>query len=284
MAFEETGQLTLRAEHIESAVQNFKLQEFKMLPLCEIRRSTAEKNSYFDEQDSDLTRTVTTGVTGTSLGHTPRGAAFNSVQPSWEKQTEYPSKHTGTDTILWEDLITDAFNVAGRSALRVTRAVAHSQDKVIITELNTTTQTSVGSDWSDADVSLRVPKDDILTAIAGMEINEWYVLKSNGYIVMHPTNKKEALGNGGMGDAYENIVTENGRKETLLGLNLISTIAQTLGTATLGIPKIAMRWYQVSPLQTASVFRPGKDLTIDAWLYGVPALVNNNAAYKLTGI
>ena len=284
MAFEETGQLTLKNEHVDAVVKNFSLQEFKMYPLCNVVKTNSDKNTYYDEQDSDNQKTVTTGITATTLSKTPRGAEFNILNHSWEKQSEYPSKHTGKSVILWEDFATDSFNVVGRSSLRVVRAIGLSQDTVIITELNTTTNTSAASaTWDNADVSIRNPKLDILTAIEGMELENWDAIKNNAHIVMHPTNKKECLANGGMGDDYENIITEKGRTEKLVGLTLISTKAQTENTVTLVIPKVAMNWYEVSPLKSQLVERFGIDYTISAFLYGVPALVNNNAAYKLTG-
>lgn len=284
MAFEFSGQLTLRKEHVDTVLKNFHLQDFKMIGICNVVKTNADKNTYFDERDSDSQKMTTTGITATTLSKTPRGAEFNVVRHSWEKQSEYPSKHTGTDVILWEDFITDSFNVVARSALRVSRAISLSQDTVIITELNTTTSTHTASEtWDNADVSLRDPKYDILTSIEKMELNNVDLLNNNGFMVMHPTNKKEALANGAMGDDYENTVTENGRKERLLGLTLISTKAQTENTVTFGIPKVAMNWYEVSPLKTELKERFGIDFTISAFLYGVPALVNNNAAHKLTG-
>jgi len=276
--------LELAAEHVDAVVKNYALQEFKMLPLCSIISTKADKNTYYDETDSDLLKTTTTGITATSLSKSPRGAEFNAVHPSWTKVSEYPSKHTAKAVILWEDTIVDALPVVARTLLRVTRAIAKSVDTVCIAELNTTTNTSASSaTWDNADASLRNPKYDILTAIEGMEIDNWDVLANNGYIVMHPTNKKECLSNGSMGDSYENIVTEKGRQERLLGLKLISTIAQTENTVTLGIDKVALAWYEVSPLKTDTQIRAGIDYAISAWMYGVPALINNNAAYKLTG-
>lgn len=279
--------LDLSAEHVDAVVKNFALKEFKMLPLCKIIPTSADKNTYYDETDSDLTKTVTTGITATSLSKSPRGAQFNAVHPSWTKVSEYPSKHTAKAVILWEDTLVDALPVVARTLLRVTRAVGNSLDTVIITELNTTTNTSAASNtWDNADVSLQNPIYDLLTAIEGMEIDNWDVLANDGFVVMHPTNKKELLANSSVrnsGQFYTSAVTENGKIERICGLRIVSTTSQTANTVTLGISQVAIAFYQVSPLKTDTVIRAGLDYAISAWVYGVPALINNNAAYKLTG-
>ena len=191
----ETRQIDLRAEHVDAVVKNFALQEFKGLSICNIVPTNADKNTYFDETDADLTKTTTTGITKTSLGGTPRGAEFNIVTPSWAKKSEYPSKHTGKAVILWEDTLTDNMPVVARTLLRVTRTVSNSMDKVIVTEIATTTNTTTAvATWDNAVISDRDPIFDILTAKEYFKINNWDIDGTiNAFIWLHPTNEKELL-------------------------------------------------------------------------------------------
>ena len=283
----ETGDLTLRAEYVDSIVKNFALKDFKMLGICNIQATKASKNTYFEETDADLVKTATTGITGTSLGEVARGAAFPNVTPSFTEINEYLSKHAASATILWEDTITDRIPISMRTLLRVSRAVANSMDKVIITELNTTTNTGAASNtWDNAVISLRDPVKDILTGIAGMSIDNWDVLVNEGFIVIHPTNKMELLSNQGVVNAgmfYTSAVTKEGTIEKICGLRIIETTSQTENTVTMGISKIAMTWFQACPLTTDTKVNAGVDYTVKAWAYGTPALINNNAAWKITG-
>lgn len=273
----------LRKEVVDAVVKNFALEEFKMLPLCSVVATSGWKQTYFDETDADLS-----GGLGSNVKGIPRLAAFPFGQVTWTEVNARLAKY-GMDSVLsWEDVHKLSIDSKARTMLRNARAVANSVDTAIITELATTTATAGASaTWDNDDISLRNPIKDIMTAISQMQVNNWDPLANGrGFIVLHPTNHMELLTNESIrnaGQFYTSAVTEKGKVSYICGLKIIVANSATENTVLLGIDKDALTWYEGSPLKTEVIEDPAVKYTIRSWQVGVPVLINNNAAYKITG-
>ena len=199
---------------------------------------------------------------------------------------QYAKKHGADNFITWEVATLSAIDVKARMLERVGRAIANSVDAAIIAELATTTNTAAAvQTWDNATESLQQPLKDILTGIAGMAIDNWNAYK-NGYIIMHPTNFMELMNNPvcrNAGQFYTSEVTRNGRVGKICGLTIIVNNASTENTVLMCIGQAAMTWYEAKPLTTHVIEKPGIGFTIRAWQVGIPVLINNNAAWKITG-
>ena len=278
---DSVGMQDLRAEEVDRIVKNFALEEFKMLPLCSIASTSAWKQTYYQETDSDLT-----GGTGSAVAGVPRLAAFPYGEVTWTETAARVLKHGMDAVISWEDAKTDAIDVMGRSLLRIARAIANSVDGVIITELATTTNTAAAvATWDAAVVADRDPVQDILAGIEGMALDNWDALSGDGFIVLHPTNYKELMMHEDVKNSsrfYSSDVTKKGKVERICGLRVIVANSSTEDVVLMGISKTAMTWYEASPLKTHVMEDPGVKFTVRAYQVGVPVLINNNAAWKIT--
>ena len=277
------GEQDLRKEEVDKVVKNYALEAFTMLQVCSIVKTTAAKNTYYQETDSDITKTTTTALTDTTFAGVPEGAAFPYVQHSWTETAERVKKHGAVNVISWEVWTLSAIDVRARIMERVGRAIAKSVDTAIITELATTTNTaSAVATWDNATESLQQPLKDILKGLAGMAVDNWDAYK-NTFIIMHPNNFMELMNNPVIRNASAEIVKGNGRVKIVAGCTVIVNNASTENTVLMAVGKSAMTWYQAKPLTTNVSEEPGETYKIKAWQVGVPVLINNNAAWKITG-
>jgi len=277
------GEADLRASDIDAIVKNYALENLDMLQVCTVVPTSASANVYYQETDSDITKTVTTDITSTSFGGAPAGAVFPFVEHSWTETTERVKQHGADNVIDWTVWKLSAIDVKARMLERIGRAIAKSVNTAIITELATTTNTAAAvATWDNATESLQQPLKDILIGIAGMQIDNWNPYKQC-YIIMHPTNFMEVMNNPVIRNASQTIVTGAGRVTTIAGCQVIVNNASTENTVLMCIGKAAMTWYQAQPLTTYVKEDPGQTLLIRAYQMGVPVLINNNAAWKITG-
>jgi len=277
------GEQDLRKEDIDAIVKNYALENFTMLQVCTVVKTNAAANTYYQETDSDITKTTTTDITDTTFGGAPEGAVFPYVEHSWTETTERVKQHGADNVISWNVWKLSAIDVKARMLERVGRAIAKSVDTAIITELATTTNTAAATaTWDNATESLQQPLKDILTGIAGMQIDNWNPYKQT-YIIMHPTNFMELMNNPVIRNASQTIITSAGKTTTIAGCTVIVNNASTEDTVLMCIGKSAMTWYEAQPLTTYVKEDPGQTLLIRAYQMGVPVLINNNAAWKITG-
>lgn len=280
---DQAGMADLRGEDVDKIVKNYALEAFTMLQVCTVVKTDKATNTYYTETDSDITKTVTTGVTGTTFAGLAEGAVFPNVEHSWTEVNERVKKHGADNTLSWEVVNLSAIDVRARMLQRVGRAIAKSVDTAIITELATTTNTAAATaTWDNATESLQQPLKDILVGIAGMAIDNWDAY-NNCYIIMHPTNFMELMNNPVIRNASQTIVKGNGRVMNVAGTTVIVNNASTENTVLMCIGQNAMTWYEASPLKTDLKEDAGQTYRIRAWQVGVPVLVNNNAAWKITG-
>lgn len=273
----------LRATTISRIVTGFALQSYKLKQLCMLQSSKAWTESYYAEGSTELTAGGEISVKGV-----PRLANFPYGEANWTLTSGRNIKHAMEGVISYEDAKTDAFDVISRTLLRIGRAVASSVDGVIAAGiLASAGNTAVANaTWNNAVVADRDPIQDILNAKAAIAIDN-YDPDKNGYIIMHPTNFAELLGNASIrnaGQFYTDAVTKNGVVGRLLGLTIISTNSVTEGGAQVLIAKEACTWKSVVGLTVNTLYDPGIKYTIRAYEIGQLQVPNPDAICKITGI
>lgn len=282
------GEADLRAEDVDAIVKNYALEQFTGLQICTVVKTNSEKNTYYQETDSDITPVTTTGITGTQLGfgQRPEGAIFPHVEHSWTETAERVKMHGAVHTMSWQVWKLSAIDVKARMLERVARAIALSVDNAIYTELATTTSTAAAvATWDNATESLQQPLKDILIARSKLKINNW-TTSSNLKMIIHPTNFMELLNNPvvrNAGQFYTDGVTRNGVVGKVADFTIIESNAMTENTILFCISQTAMSWYEAVALTTKMEDDSPHTISITAYQMGVPVLINNNAAYKLTG-
>jgi len=278
-----TGMADLRAENVSKIVTGFALQEYKMKQLCMIQSSNAWTETYYKETAADLT-----GGLGSAVKGVPRLAAFPYGEVTWTKTSGRNIKHAMEGVISWEDAKTNAIDVIARTLLRIARAVASSVDGVIAAAVlaDAGNTTAANATWNNAVIADRDPIQDILDAKALIAIDN-YNVDSNGYLLVHPTNYAELLGNANVrnaGQFYTDDVTRNGRVGRLLGLTVISSNSVTEGGAQVVIGKEACTWKSVVGLTVKTIEDPGIKYTIRAYEVGQIQTVNPDAICSITGV
>ncbi|MAF43361.1 MAG: hypothetical protein CMI54_04200 [Parcubacteria group bacterium] len=280
---DSTGQADLRAENVSRVVEGFALQEYKMKQLCMVQSSSAWTETYYTETAADLTAGGNLSVEGV-----PRLANMPYGEVTWTKTSGRNVKHAMEGVISWEDAKTNAIDVIARTLLRIGRAVAKSVDGVIAAAVlaSAGNTTAANATWNNADISSRDPIQDILDAKALIEVDN-YNPNKNGFLLVHPTNYSELLGNANVrnaGQFYTDKVTRNGVVGSLLGLTVVSSNSVTEGGAQVVIAKEAMTWKQVAPLTVKSIEDPGIKWTIRAFEVGQIQVVNPDAICTITGV
>jgi hypothetical protein len=278
-----TGEQDLRAENFSRIVKGFALQEYKMKQLCMVESSNSWTETYYAETAADLE-----GGTGSDVKGVPRLAAFPYGEVSWTKTSGRNVKHAMEGVLSWEDIKTNNVPMIARTLLRIARAVAKSVDTEIASAIvaSAGNTTAANATWNNAVIADRDPIQDILDAKALIAIDN-YNPDKNGYLLVHPTNYAELLGNSNIrnaGQFYTDSVTRNGVVGSLLGLTVISSNSVTEGGAQVVIAKEALTWKSVVPLTVKTIDDPGIKTTIRAWEVGQIQVVNADAICKITGV
>jgi len=280
---DSTGQADLRAEHVSRVVKGFALQEYRMKQLCMIESSNAWTETYYAETTADLT-----GGLGSDVEGVPRLANFPYGEVTWTKTSGRNIKHGMEGIISWEDVKTNNVPMIARTLLRIARAVAKSVDGVIAASIvaNAGNTTPANATWNNAVIADRDPIQDILDGKAMIAIDN-YDPDKNGFLLVHPTNYAELLGNANVrnaGQFYSDSVTRNGIVGRLLGLTVVSSNSVTEGGAQIVIAKEACTWKSVVGLTVKTIEDPGIKYTIRAWEVGQIQVVNADAICTITGV
>lgn len=280
---DSTGMADLRAETVSRIVKGFALQEYKMKQLCMIESSNSWTETYYAETAADLT-----GGTGSAVKGVPRLAKFPYGEVTWTKTSGRNVKHAMEGILSWEDVKTNNVPMIARTLLRIARAVAKSVDDTVAAAIlaSAGNTTAANATWNNAVIADRDPIQDILDAKALIAIDN-YNPDKNGYLLVHPTNYAELLGNANIrnaGQFYSDSVTRNGVVGRLLGLTVISSNSVTEGGAQVVVAKEACTWKQVVGLTVKTIDDPGIKYTIRAWEVGQIQVVNADAICKITGV
>lgn len=273
----------LRKENVSAVVQGFALQRFKIKPLVLVKRSSAWKETYFQETSTELT-----GGLGSTIKGVPRLANFPHATPTWTEKNAWQVKHGCEGVIAMEDVRTSEIDVIGRVLLRVARAVAKSVDDdiwAVISESQSATNINsvaiaAGSEWDSATVANRDPINNILEAIQKIEESNYDWEQGNGFILVSPKDKRNLLANPNIrnaGQFYSDAVTRNGVIGSLLGGTLISSTTVTADFALVGIKKECATYQEVYPLTVTTIEEPQISWTVRASELGVTQLTNPKA-------
>jgi hypothetical protein len=278
-----TGEADLRAEAVSKVVTGFALQAYKMKQLCMIQSSNAWTETYFKETAADLTAGGEVSVEGI-----PRLANFPYGEVSWTKVQGRNIKHAMEGVISWEDAKTNDVPMITRTLLRIGRAVAKSVDGVIAAAIvsDAGNTTAANATWNNATIADRDPIQDILDAKSEIAIDN-YNPDKNAYLLVHPTNFAELLGNPNIrnaGQFYTDKVTKNGVVGSLLGLTVISSNSVTEGGAQVVLGREALTWKSVVGLTVNTIDDPGIKTTIRAFEVGQLQVPNPDAICKITGV
>jgi len=278
------GEAGLRKEDIDSIVKNYALEMFTGRQICSIVPTSAEKNTYYQETDSDIVGMSVTGIANTDFTNS-QGAIFEHVNHSWTETAERVKIHGATHTFDWTVWKLSAIDVKARMLIRVARAIVLSEDNAIYTELATTTNTATAvATWDNATESLQQPLKDILIARSALKLNNWSTT-TNLKMIIHPTNFMELLNNPvvrNAGQFYTDGVTRNGVVGKIADFDIIESNAMTENTVLFCISQTAMSLYEAQGITTKVTEEEGETITIKSFNMNVPILINNNAAYKLT--
>ena len=278
-----TGQADIRAESFSIIVKGFALQQYKLMQLAMIESSSAETETYFREDAADLV-----GGTDQEVKGIPRLTKFPYGEVKWTKVQGVNLKHGMEGVISMEDIRLNHIPMITRTLLRIARAVTKSVDNEIASNiLSEAGQTQAANDtWNSSTLANQDPIGDILKAKSLLSIQN-YDPDRNGFLLLHPTNAAEMLGNANVrnaGQFYTDAVTKNGVIGRMIGLTIIISNSITEGGAQVVIAKQALTWKSVIGLSVHSIVDPGIDHTIRAFQMGQVQVTDTNAICKITGI
>lgn len=279
----EIHDVELRAEDVSEVVEGFALKEFAMKPLTTVSRSNAWKETFFQEDNAELTAQGPANIEGV-----PRLSSFPSVDPSWTEKTATQVKHAAKGTIAWEDIETNEFDTQARLMLKVARSVANSVDSAIydvLTESQSPSDInsfsiSSGDEWDSSTVANRDPIDDMLHGIQLIEESEYSWQNGQGFFVVSPRTKRTLLSNPDVRNAgrfFTDSPTRNGMVGQLLGGTLISTTAATDDDVLVGLAKECGTYKEALPLTTVTEDDELVSRTVKTAEIGITQLTNPSA-------
>ena len=163
---DSTGMADLRKENVSKIVTGFALTEYKFKSLCMVEKSSAWKETYFQETAADLTN-ASSPVEGV-----PRLANFPYGEVSWTEKSKRHMKHAMEGVVSYEDQRTNDIGVIARTLLRIARAIAKSVDAEIwdtLTESRTGSLTNkvtiaAGYEWDSDTLANQDPIANLLNA------------------------------------------------------------------------------------------------------------------------
>lgn len=279
-----TGQTELRKEYIDGAVKAVALAEYKLKTLCTIDSSNAWIETYYRENNSELT-----GSTGSSTKGIPRLAPFPYNEVTETKVQSYILKYGMEGVISYEDATKNNIPMIQRTLLRIGRAVTYAIDVEIEAQMSANAGNSVtisaGYEWNSATIAQRDPVKDILDAIQTMRADNLNALNGNGYLVLNGNSYTDLVGNSKIVNSptfkSADVVT-NGVVGQICGLKIMVTEAVTADTAYVVIAQEAMTWKEAHALQVLQIEDPGIKTTIRAYEMGVCQITAPNAICKIS--
>lgn len=280
------GQTDIRAENVSKAVDGFALLSYRFKGLCKIDKSSAWKESYFQETAADLT-----GGSGSAVKGIPRLANFPYGEVTHTKKSAINLKHGMDGLVSWEDFAMNDIDSMSRTLLRIARAVTKSVDDEIwdvISESQTpslinSVTIAAGNEWDSLTLGNQNPIQNILDCQKEIATDN-YDAYTNAFLLLSPKDYANLMGNASVRNAAEFFtadVTRNGRVGKLAGATLIVSNNVTADYALYIIGKEACTWKTVSALKTDVKVNAGISLRVRSWEVGVPQLKNPEACCLL---
>ena len=279
---ELTGQIQLRAENIDRAVNGFALQSYKFKQLLLVQNSSSWKETYYKEDSTELTANGTRSIKGVS-----RLAQFPFVEPNWTPASARHQKYAAEGVVSWEDAKTDEIDVLARTLLRISRAIAKTVDDAIYaaliadSDINTA---AASATWDNPTIANRDPITDILSAIQSISESN-YDVQENGYLLLNPKNYKNLLINSKVinNPSFKTAdVVSNGKVGRIADLTIIVSNSVPADEALVIKGQTAATWKTVTALTTKTIDDPGIKFTIRAWEIGVTMVTNPKAIARIT--
>lgn len=275
MAFKAHEQEELRAQVYDSSVKQIAQYSYKMKQLVSVVSTGAWKNYFFREQLAKLEGGRTSNARGI-----PRGAAFPRATLSWERINTYIEKYGLTDTISYEDTISDEIDVRDRTLKRLAEGVVYAVDLEIYEVLS---QNLIGTDvqsfthtvgrWDESSAS--IVKD---IATAKKMVRDYYSNVNDFVLVVSPADEISLTHylyeKGAQAPQVGVDMALNGSAGKVAGAQvMVSTVVDT-SWAMLVVPKTCATWKTLVPLGTDTVERKYKDTEITACEMGITQLTD----------
>jgi len=280
---DSTGQLDIRGENIQRAVNGFALMEYKLKQVCLVQSSNKWKETYYKETATELTG----HAVGSDIRGTARLASFPYMEPTWTETSSRHEKYAAEGVVSWEDAATDSIDVLARTLLRIGRAIANAVDYRIydVITADASVNTAAASDtWDSATLANRDPIGDILTGIEYCAIDNYDVM-ANGYLLVSPTDYAHLMMNSKVinNPSFKTAdVVSNGVVGQVCGLKIIVSNAVDTDEACIIKGQEAVTWKSASPLKVAVIEDQGIKYTIRAWEVGITMVTNPEAIHIIT--
>ena len=278
------GEQDIRGENVQRAVTGFATKKFKLKPLLLNVKSSKWTETYFKETATILTASGTRNIK--EIG---RGAIFPTVEASWTEVSGRHLKYAATDEIFYEDVLTDAIDVQGRTLFRVAESVANAVDAKIYADLtaeaNTAGTIPAVAEWDDSVVATRDPIQDILRGIQAMDENNYDALEG-GHLLVNPHDYASLMMNSKVinNPSFKTAdVVSNGRVGMITGLTIVKSTSVSDDEAMIIISQKTATFKQAVALTTNTEYDPGIKYTIRAWEIGQIQINNPKALYTITG-
>lgn len=284
MTFYEPAQSTLRATVYDKTVKQIAQYAYKFKQLVSVVPSSAWKNYFFRES-----LTVLAGASGNSESGIPRGAEFPQASTSWEQVSATIKKYGLSDTIPYEDIVSNEIDVRDRTLIRIAEGVAKSVDDTIragLTENYSPSNIQTGS-LSAGGAYWNVSSAAIVKDIAAMKakIRTYYNNVDKFVVVVHPDNEVSIMSylyeKGAQAPTVGADMALNGSIGKVAGADIITSTSMNVSYALMVVPQRCATWKELLPLSTDVVERKFKDTQITACELGVLQLTDPKACVLL---
>lgn len=282
MTFYETGAESLRAQVYDSSIKQLAKYAYKFKQLVSVVATSAWKNGFFRE-----VLTIPAGGSGNDTRGIPRGADFPAAQLSWEKVNTTIEKYGLTQTIDYEDILTNEIDVRDRLLVRLSEGVAKSVDAEIcyvLTENYSVSATQLATKskgyWDES--SAQIVKD---IATMKKKIKTYYDNADSFVVVVHPDREVDIMSyvyeKGSQAPQLGNQTALNGNITGLAGATIITSSAMHASYALMVVPQRCATWAEVLPLSTDVISKKFKGDEITVAEMGTTKLTDPKACVQM---
>jgi len=273
----------IRGLDIDKAVKGFALTNYIFKSYCQVSSMSGDSVRWYQETAADLTATSPSAVKGVSPLSTPA-----TLEPTWTRNTSYPNKYIVEATISKEDLKSADIDILARTLLRLTRAVVKQVDTDIwnvitesqsVTNINSTTTTSVGGDQWDAASYGGDPAADVLDALRQIATNNYDI--SNAVLFVSPKDHMSlmawAYAKGAQAPSVAANVVTDASLNKFAGCRVVVSNNVTADYAAVVIPNQACTWKSYQNTTSAVIDDPGLHSKVRVFENGIALLTDPKA-------
>lgn len=247
MAFEETGEDTLRKTTYDNAIKQLAIYSYKMKQLVSVSPSNSWKNYFFREATD-----VPEGQSGNAIKGIPRGADFPNAVITWEQVNSRIEKYGLSGKIDHEDIIAKNIDTRNRTIKRIAEGVAKAVDNEIYSVLSTDTGIQTGSLYGGYwdETSAAIIKD---LAFMKANVKSYYDNASKFAIVINPDAEPYVLHyiyEKGAQATQSGQKAFNGQIGSPAGVSIITADVVPVSYALFVVPKSCATWKSLMALST----------------------------------